>query len=162
MGTHYDGTPEERNALDAYIKLMRAAASVESRVNRHLQEVPLTTSQFGVLEALHHLGPMHQTLLCEKILTSNGNMTLVLDNLTKRNLIERRTDQADRRRTTIHLTAEGRALIERILPGHVRAIVEEFGVLSKEEQAALGDLCRKVGLPIGGQAGKLINESSTG
>ena len=146
MGTHFKGTTAERNALDAYIKLMRAAASVEARVNRHLQEVPLTTGQFGVMEALYHLGPMHQTRLCEKVLTSSGNMTLVLDNLAKRNLVERRPDTDDRRRTNICLTDEGRLLIESILPGHVLTIVREFGVLSKEEQATLGDLCRKVGL----------------
>lgn len=146
MSTHFKGTEQERNALDAYIKLMRAAASVEARVNRHLQEVRLTPSQFGVLEALYHLGPMNQTSLCEKILTSGGNMTLVLDNLAKRHLIERRRDTSDRRSTTIHLTDEGHSLIERILPGHVRGIVEEFGVLSQDEQTALGDLCRAVGL----------------
>jgi MarR family 2-MHQ and catechol resistance regulon transcriptional repressor len=151
LSTHYNGTTEERSALDAFIKLMRAAASVEARVNRHLQSVPLTTGQFGVLEALYHLGPMHQTRLCEKVLTSGGNMTLVLDNLGKRGLVERQPDTEDRRRTTVYLTDEGRSLIESILPGHVRGVVAEFGVLSSEEQATLGDLCRKVGLGIGGR-----------
>lgn len=146
MPTHYSGTSEEQTALDAYIKLARAAASVEERVNRHLREVPLTLSQFGVLEALLHLGPMYQTLLCEKILTSSGNMTLVLDNLARRGLIERKREHNDRRRAVVHLTAEGHALVESILPRHVSAIVAEFGVLSQEEQIALGDLCRKLGL----------------
>jgi len=146
MATHYNGTSEERTALDAYIKLARAAASVEERVNRHLRNVPLTLSQFGVLEALFHLGPMHQTLLCEKILTSGGNMTLVLDNLARRGLIVRKREDNDRRRAVVHLTAEGRALVESILPRHVGAIVAEFGVLSQEEQIVLGNLCRKLGV----------------
>src|SRR5690242_8658426 len=104
MSTHYNGTTEERSALDAYIKLMRAAISIEARVNRHLQDARLTPGQFGVLEALYHLGPMNQTSLCEKILTSGGNMTLVLDNLARRNLVERRRDANDRRNSMIYLT----------------------------------------------------------
>ena len=81
MSTHYQGTSEERRALDLYIKLSRAAESVNQRVNRHLQEVNLTVSQFGVLEALYHLGPMTPGVLCDKILRSTGNLTLVIDNL---------------------------------------------------------------------------------
>lgn len=146
MGTHFSGTKEERRALDAYIKLVRAAGSVEARTNRHLQSVQLTPTQFGVLEALYHLGPMNQTNLCEKILTSGGNMTVVLDNLAKRGLVERRPDPNDRRSTVVFLTDSGRSLVARIMPGHVRGIVAEFGVLSPEEQETLGNLCRKVGL----------------
>ncbi|MBI1941443.1 MAG: MarR family transcriptional regulator, partial [Acidobacteria bacterium] len=54
MPTHYAGTPGEVKALDAYIKLMRAAESVSGRAARHLAASPLTLSQFGVLEALFH------------------------------------------------------------------------------------------------------------
>ena len=67
MGTHYEGTREEVMALDLYIKILRCADSVETRVNRHLQKVGLTTSQFGVLEALYHLGPLVQKDIASKI-----------------------------------------------------------------------------------------------
>ena len=66
MGTHYHGTTEEISALDVLIKLSRAAEAVTVRVNRHLQAEKLTMSQFGVLEALYHLGPMHQNQLGDK------------------------------------------------------------------------------------------------
>ena len=93
---------------------------------------------------------MNQTSLCEKILTSGGNMTLVLDNLEKRGLVERRRDTEDRRAWNIYLTDEGRSLIERIMPSHVDGIVHEFRTLSQDDQRVLGDLCRRVGLAITG------------
>lgn len=146
MPTHYAGTAEEKSALEVYIKLARAAESVTARVNHHLAEVNLTISQFGVLEAVYHLGPMHQGLLAEKILKSSGNMTLVIDNLVKRELVERKRDSEDRRCITIHLTEAGRHLIAEIFPRHVAIVVKEIGVLTMAEQVQLAALCRKLGL----------------
>jgi MarR family 2-MHQ and catechol resistance regulon transcriptional repressor len=149
MSTHYQGTSEERRALDLYIKLSRAAESVNQRVNRHLQDVHLTVSQFGVLEALYHLGPMTPGVLCDKILRSTGNLTLVIDNLEKRRLVARTQNPEDRRSTIIQLTAGGQALIEEVFPHHVATVVQEMVVLTAEEQSQLAALCRKLGLQIG-------------
>lgn len=146
MGTHYQGTDLEKNALDVYIKLSRAAESVETRINRHLKDYGLTFSQFGVLEALYHLGPMHQVELAERILKSSGNLTLVIDNLVKRNLVRRERDEADRRCVIVRLTETGRQLISDIFPRHVEHVLDAMGVLTPEEQHQLADLCRKLGL----------------
>lgn len=105
----------------------------------------LTVSQFGVLEALYHLGPMCQNELAGKILKSSGNMTLVIDNLEKHGLVQRQRNTDDRRMVTVSLTKDGQELIEAVLPGHIAAIQKEMSVLSAQELQALGDLCRKLG-----------------
>ncbi len=145
MPTHYQGTPEEVLALNAFIKLTRAADSLEARLAQRGTLCDLTPSQFGVLESLYHLGPMCQGAVSAKILRSTGNMTLVLDNLEKRGLVRRERDADDRRKVNIVLTEAGREIISRVLPHQVAAIVEEMGVLTPEEQAALGRICRKLG-----------------
>lgn len=150
MGTHYKGNEKEVGALDAYIKLMRAAGSVMARVNRHLAGSDLTISQFGVLEALFHLGPLSQRELGRRLLKSGGNMTLVIDNLEKRGLVRRERAQEDRRFVTVLLTEKGTRLIADILPLHVRQIVLQMGVLSSEEQRELERLCKLLGLGRGG------------
>ncbi len=146
MGTHYKGTPTEVLALDTYIKLARAAEAVTTRINSHLSDYNLTISQFGVLEALYHLGPMQVGQLGEKILRSSGNMTLVIDNLVKRGLVKRERRGDDRRCIDIHLTPDGESLIQQIMPGHVVHIVASISVLTSEEQEQIGALCRKLGL----------------
>ena len=145
MPTHYKGTPQEEQALDAYIKLTRAVNSLEARITRRGQTEDLTTSQFGVLETLMHLGPMCPGELSTKLLKSTGNMTLVLDNLEKRGLIRRVRESEDRRQIRIHLTPEGESLIRRIFPGQAQAITQEMSALTAEEQQQLGHLCRKLG-----------------
>lgn len=146
MGTKYKGTKNEVRALNAYIKLARAAESVAGRVEAHFSELGLTVSQFGALEALHHLGPLYQKDLARKILKSTGNITMVVDNLEKRGLVERIRDKEDRRHYFVRITRQGVRLIASFFPGHVARIVKEMGVLSKAEQEELGRLCKKVGL----------------
>jgi MarR family 2-MHQ and catechol resistance regulon transcriptional repressor len=145
MGTHYQGTPDEVRALNVYIKLSRAADAVTQRINKHLKEDGLTVSQFGVLEALYHLGPMCQTELAGKILKSTGNLTLVIDNLEQAGLVERQRDTVDRRFVSVHLTPAGEALISRIFRPHVQGVVETMSALTTQEQETLAGLCRKLG-----------------
>jgi MarR family 2-MHQ and catechol resistance regulon transcriptional repressor len=145
MPTHYNGSPEELLALDSYIKLTRAADSVNARLNASKSMKNLTISQFGVLEALYHLGSLCQNDLGSKILKSNSNMTTVVDNLEKRKLVRRERDQEDRRMVMVHLTENGLELISKILPEHVAAIKEQFKGLKQEELIILGNLLRKLG-----------------
>ena len=145
MPTHFKGNPEEVLALDTYIKLTRASNSLENRLTRTTALMNVTPSQFGVLEALLHLGPMSQSEIGGKLLKSGGNITLIIDNLEKCGLVNRQTHARDRRVTTVSLTAKGKEVIEQIFPEQVAAIVKEFGVLTADEQKTLGLLCKKLG-----------------
>lgn len=145
MGTHYAGTRGEIRALDAYIKLQRAADSVQSALERALEAEDMTEGQFGVLELLLHLGPSAPGTISKKIFRSDGNVTVLLDNLERRGWIERRRDASDRRRQSIHLTTAGRAEIRRRFPPHVERIVAAFSHLTAAEQEELSRLCRKLG-----------------
>jgi len=136
-------------ALNSYTKLMRAAESVTSRTSRPMTAADLTISQFGVLEALLHKGPLCQRDIAAKILKSSGNMTMVIDNLEKRGLVRRERDSEDRRYLTVHLTDAGSALIAKVFVDVRAAIVAEMGSLSGAEQEQLGILCKKLGLKKG-------------
>ncbi|GAA5503218.1 HTH-type transcriptional regulator MhqR [Deinococcus xinjiangensis] len=148
MSNRFNGTTEEKQALDAYIKLWRASYAVESRANRHLGDHGLTISQFAVLEALYHLGPLSQRQISQKILRSSGNLTLVIDNLERDGLVGRQRAPHDRRVTIVSLTEQGAALIAQILPQHVRGIQDLFAVLEPEELAQFAALSRKLGLAL--------------
>ena len=77
-------SPGTARALDTFVKLRRAVNAIGARLNPALlKEHRLTESQFGVLEALYHKGPMAQARLCEKLLVSGSNLTTVVDNLER-------------------------------------------------------------------------------
>lgn len=145
MGTKYQGSESETRALDAYIKLTRAAQTVLDRTNRHLTDHGLTTSQFGVLEALHHLGTLSQVDVARKLLLSTANITTVMQNLEKAGYIRRERDPRDQRVVRASITEAGQKLVEKILPTHVETIVADMSVLTPDEQETLAALCRKLG-----------------
>src|SRR5690349_18369348 len=145
MPTHYQGTMRERRALDAFIKLIRAGNSVSAESNRHLSESGLTASQFAVLEALYHIGPMCLSELAGKILRTAGNLTMVLDNLEKRGLAKRTAGAKDRRFVSAEITSRGRDLIRGVFPGHAARIAEAMSRLTPAEQDQLAALRRKLG-----------------
>ena len=155
MPTHYQGKPDAVRALDTFVKLIRATDSVTMRLAHRHTFGNLTISQFGVLEALYHLGALCQSELSSKLLKSGGNLTLVVNNLVKQDLVRRERDPEDRRRVVVSLTDEGEACIAKIFPQHVADIVAEFDVLSPEEQVELGRLCRKLG-----KQNKSLNQTS--
>jgi MarR family transcriptional regulator, 2-MHQ and catechol-resistance regulon repressor len=146
MGTHYKGKAIEIRALDAYVKLLRCTETIRAGLLGRLRQLGLSEHQFGVLEALWHLGPLAQCELGRKLLTSRPNVTLVVDQLEQRGLVRRERSIDDRRWVRVHLTADGGSLIERIFPGHAAAIAGEFSVLAPSEQEELARLCRKLGL----------------
>ncbi len=148
MSTRHRGSPEEKRALDLFIKLMRTHDSLENRLRQNFQSFKLTPPQFGILETLYHLGPLQQHTLASKLLKTAGNITRVLDVMQKSGLIERRPEPDDRRSHRIHLTARGKKLIGRIFPGFASDIRNAFGCLVVTEQDQLNLLLRKLGTNI--------------
>ncbi len=146
MPTRYQGSEEETRALNAYIKLQRAAETTIHRTTAHLSDYGLSTSQFAILEALFHLGTLSQSALARKLLKSTGNISIVLKNMEKRGLVERHRDPDDNRYMQVSITAVGQGLIEGMFDGHVAGIVAEMSVLTAAEQEELARLCRKLGL----------------
>lgn len=146
MPNHHQGTAAEVHALDAYVKLVRAADTVEHRLSLHIGTFGLSWSQFGVLEALFHLGPQCHKDLATRLLRSRGNLTLVIHNLEERGLVTRRRDSRDGRQMNVSLTDVGRELISRAFPLHAAQIDQAMAGLSAQEQEELGRLCRKLGL----------------
>jgi MarR family 2-MHQ and catechol resistance regulon transcriptional repressor len=145
MPTHHQGTPEEVLALNTYIKLSRAVNAFDARLARHNPLDDLTGTQFAVLEALYHLGPLSQTEIGAKLLKSGGNITLVIDNLERHGYVARRRCDSDRRIVYVDLTPAGQAKIAAIFPRQLAAIVAEMSVLTPAEQEELSRLLKKLG-----------------
>jgi MarR family 2-MHQ and catechol resistance regulon transcriptional repressor len=146
----YRGGAEEVRALGAFVVLARAADSAAAATQTVIADAGLTESQFGVLEALMHLGPLCAADLAEKVLRSRGNLTLVIANLERDGLVGRTTRKEDRRYRTVELTAKGRKLMAAIFPRHARLVARTMGALEPREQDELRRLCRKLGLAAAG------------
>lgn len=97
----------------------------------------LSFPQFMVLEALMHKDEMCIGDIKDTILSSNGTIPVIIQNLEKQGLLKRRKDQNDRRKSMISLTAQGRQIIEKIVPENENMYHMRFQIWSEEEKRTL-------------------------
>jgi MarR family 2-MHQ and catechol resistance regulon transcriptional repressor len=135
-------------ALSLWVKLARASSTFSHLTNMDIQRYGLTQPQFSVIEALGHLGPMKMGSFCSKMLTSGGNITVVIDNLEKDGLVERIPFPKDRRATTVRLTSKGEKLFNDIFSKHAQFVTKIASVLGEEEQIQLSALLKKLGMAL--------------
>jgi len=142
---------EEENALRLWISLARCYVTFSRAVACKVAEYDLTAPQFGVLEALYHLGPLSLGELAEKLLVTGGNVTYVMDRLESQDLVARERSGDDRRVVRAHLTTKGRATIDGVFPAHVGFVRGLVTGLGAEDQDTLRDLLKKLGKGIAGE-----------
>ncbi|MBI3396079.1 MAG: MarR family transcriptional regulator [Spirochaetia bacterium] len=160
MATHYKGNRREEASLNVFITLMRASDSLAQYTDSVVQTFGLTPSQFGVLETLYHLGPLCQKVVGEKLLATEGNVTVVVQNLEKRGLITRLRDGEDKRFVTVSLSAEGRRLIKKSFPLYVKALVSGLEHLSESELDGIAAACKKLGMAVRRRRVELAGEKT--
>jgi MarR family 2-MHQ and catechol resistance regulon transcriptional repressor len=108
-------------------------------------EYGLTPPQFGILEALYHLGPLTLGELADKLLVTGGNVTYVMDRLEEQGLVTRERSASDRRVVRAHLTQAGRDVIRDVFPGHAEFIRELVSTLPAQQQGELRELLKRLG-----------------
>jgi MarR family 2-MHQ and catechol resistance regulon transcriptional repressor len=140
-----DWSEEEEQALRLWISLARCYVTFSRAVACKVAEYDLTAPQFGVLEALYHLGPLSLGELAEKLLVTGGNVTYVMDRLEAQGLVARERSGDDRRVVKAHLTSKGRATIAGVFPGHVEFVKGLVQGLDSGEREGLRALLKKLG-----------------
>jgi MarR family transcriptional regulator, 2-MHQ and catechol-resistance regulon repressor len=133
-------------SLELFVVLSRAYTWVNAHAIRDIRCHDLNPTEFGILEALYHKGPLPLQQIGEKVLISSGNITYTVDKLEQKQLLVRRPDPHDRRVIFAELTPQGHDLLAAIFPGHAVAIREAVSGLSPQEQQQAIRLLKKLGL----------------
>jgi MarR family 2-MHQ and catechol resistance regulon transcriptional repressor len=123
----------------------RAAKAIE-RVDRDsIADTGLNPSDFSILEALLHKGPLPINTIGEKVLLTSGSMTAAANRLEKKGFIKRIQDPSDGRCFYLHLTKTGRRLIKKAFDRHARNLEKLADALNDEERSELVRLLKKMG-----------------
>lgn len=146
---HPRASPEDAatsRALKLWVVLARAYSAIAREVETDIGRHDLTTTEFGILEALHHKGPLLLGEIQRKVLVTSGGITYLVDRLVAKGLVKREPSPDDRRARYAVLTPAGARLIGRIFPPHAEFLTEIMGTLTPDEQTAATTLLRKLGL----------------
>ena len=137
---------KQDTALKLWVVLARAFNSVAGRVEEDFGRHGITGTEFGILEALYHKGPLLLGEVQRKILVTSGGITYLVDRLVEKGLVKREECPEDRRARYAVLTPSGQALIKRIFPDHAVRIEQALSGLTTSEQREATVLLRKLGL----------------
>ena len=140
-----DVSPAERDALKLWVVLSRAHASIAAHAATEVARHGLTLAEFGVLEALHHKGPMLLGEVQRSLLVSSGGVTYLVDRLERRGFVRRDQCPSDRRARYAVLTDEGSAFVREIFPSHAAMLHAVMGGLTTEEQQVAARLLKVLG-----------------
>lgn len=130
-------------ALHSLVIFRRASNAICRQEVQTIKKHNLTVAQFGVMEALYNKGNLRIQDLIDKLLSTSGNMTVVIRNMIRDGYIFKVADEKDKRSFLIGLTPLGRETIEKILPEHYENIGNIFSVLTEEEQEEVGRILKK-------------------
>lgn len=134
------------SGVHLWLILWKAFDAVREHAERHIQSLGLCLSDFGVLEALLHKGPLPVNTIGGLIRLTSGSITAAVDRLERKGLVERRNDPGDRRARVVHLTASGRKLISSAFEDHEAAMERATSGLTASERVEAAELLKKLGL----------------
>ena len=129
-----------------WVVLARCHRALSLLVERSVANAGLILSDFMILEALLHKGPLTIGEIQVKVLLASGSMTAAVDRLERKGCIVRKPDAEDRRARVLHLTREGRKLITKILAEHLAELHTWVSVLNEKEMAEAYAILKKLGL----------------
>jgi DNA-binding MarR family transcriptional regulator len=107
------------------------------------REHGVTYRQFAVLEALYSKGPLTIQQIIDSVLSSSGNMTVVVRNLERRHWVVKNRNLDDKRSFIITLTEGGKNLTDVLLTQHMKNLSNFFCKLSQEEKQHIATLLKK-------------------
>jgi DNA-binding MarR family transcriptional regulator len=140
--------PLDHEQLAAYFALMEVSSLLQHAVDQQLRdEGGLSYTQFQILATLGETpeGRQRMTDLADRLVHSRSGLTYQVGQLAKAGLVTRTPSSDDERSVVVTTTPEGRALLARVMTGHVEVVQRLLLTpLDRPDIAALTDVLGRV------------------
>ena len=127
-----------------WVAVARACHLVQQELARQLKPLDLKTPHLDIMVNLVRHPGMSQQDLANKLFVGRSNMTMLLPQMEKRGLVERRPDPEDKRALRLFLTEEGRALAEKAIAVQSAIVDDIMSLSTPEECEQVGDSMRRI------------------
>ena len=128
-----------------WLVMMKAMRALTRYAAAGIEETGLGLSDFGVLEALLHKGPLPVNTIGPIVDLTPGSISIAVDRLFAKGLVTRVESTEDRRIRIVALTPRGKALIDSAFRKHSGQMKRVFSELSTEELRGLEVALKKIG-----------------
>jgi MarR family 2-MHQ and catechol resistance regulon transcriptional repressor len=143
--------------VHAWLLMMKAMQAIQRYGLANLEESGLGLSDFAVLEALLHKGPLPVNVIGPKVNLTPGSISVAVDRLVAKGLVSRAECSQDRRVRIVALTPRGKSVIAPVFRAHVATLEKVFAGLSRDEIRQLEQQLKRIGK----QAESLFDQSVT-
>lgn len=124
--------------------LSRSLRAIHQNSETLFRQNGLTMAQFAVLEALLHKGDMTVQALIDSVLSTSGNMTVVIRNLERQGLVNRQKNPSDNRSFVICLTKQGKKLIDTVFADHMDFVQSALSAINDTEKETVINILKKL------------------
>jgi MarR family transcriptional regulator, 2-MHQ and catechol-resistance regulon repressor len=128
-----------------FLVLWKAYRALLADAEASIKRIDLCDSDFRVLEALLHKGPLPVNVIGQMVDLTTGSITSAIDRLESKWFVVRKHHPSDRRIRIVELTSKGRQLIEKAFVQHRIDMERAVSNLSRAERRLLVDLLRRLG-----------------
>jgi len=146
---------ETSTPVHAWLIMMKAMQAITRYALANLEETGLGLSDFAVLEALLHKGPLPVNVIGPKVNLTPGSISVGVDRLLAKGFVSRTESSEDRRVRVVALTPRGKSVITPIFRAHVETMEKVFAGLSCHELRQFEQQLKRVGK----QAESLFDQS---
>jgi DNA-binding MarR family transcriptional regulator len=124
--------------------LAQLGAHAADRFGERIDVLGISPPQAGILRMIASAPGCNQLALANRLGVLPSRMVILIDELVKKNLVERKRSQKDRRHSELALTKAGGLLLKKLskLAAEHEAVLCE--ALTMEERNTLASLCRKI------------------
>jgi MarR family 2-MHQ and catechol resistance regulon transcriptional repressor len=137
--------PTDTPGVHIWLVMMKAFHAVNGYAARSFQSHGLGDSDFRVLEALLHKGPLPVNTIGPKVFLTPGSISIAVDRLYEKGLVTRMESGTDRRVRVVNLTPKGRDLIATIFNVHAEDMEKLAQILKPTERVQLVNALKRLG-----------------
>ena len=129
-------------SLRLWLRLLSCTTLIEDNIRQKLRgQFDTSLSRFDLMAQLErHPEGLTMGELSRRMMVSGGNTTVIVDQLEKEQLVQRRIAATDRRSYRVLLTPSGYDAFQRMAADHEQWVVQLFGGLSERQQVQLSHL----------------------
>ena len=138
-------TKKSSDPVHCWLVWRKAYEAASDYLYKGLEKTGISDTDFRVLEALLHKGPLPVNTIGPKVHLTPGSISVAVDRLHEKGLVSRAESPDDRRVRIVALTKSGRDLIVPIFRKHAAEIGRMFAGASPKELQILNDVLKKAG-----------------
>ena len=132
-------------ARHVWLIMLKALSAIARQLDVDLQRSGVSNTDFRVMEALLHKGPLPVNVIGPKVNLTPGAISVAVDRLEVRGLVARAEGKRDRRVRVVALTKEGEKVISPVYRRHAVLLERIFEPLSQNQRLSLEKTLKLLG-----------------